>query len=210
MVAVKFAASSKPSRMRVESERARTERVDAGPQVDDAVDAVVVGDTGPHVLDQRGARRFDGHPRHHRARGVSDNSSNDTLCPSCGRQRGDARQRKRHSKNAAFHCHSRLLILANNNAGWRLAEGAATRPPTHRLNWQRLRMSCKRVKQTRAMRLATFTPRKRRMASSIPETRAAPAGYDVSSCRAPPSSSSQWRCDCCISGPSATPRFSPY
>ena len=48
-----------------ETRQRERHRVGAGPQVDDLVPAVRVGDDGPDLFDERRARRFDGHAGQH-------------------------------------------------------------------------------------------------------------------------------------------------
>ena len=101
-VAVNDPVSSTPSaRYGLHPER-EPDRVDARPQVLDAVPAGAVGDRRPRLFDERGAARFDGHtrPSGHRRDRVTD--------PRDGRL---AERDRQESQSAQTRMHSVFIIV---------------------------------------------------------------------------------------------------
>jgi hypothetical protein len=94
--------------------------IDAGPQVDDRVAAFPVGDRGPRALDQRRARRLDGHTWEHRARDITHQPGNPGRLPmhrpDCGNREHD-RDRHRTAPLQPLterpECHVSLLVCEN-------------------------------------------------------------------------------------------------
>ena len=85
IVAVNSAASCSPSRLKLlKPGQAEGERVGARPQIEEAVQPLVVGDRGPDPFDERLAGGLDGDAREHPSRGVPDHAVDGAL-----RQRGD-------------------------------------------------------------------------------------------------------------------------
>ncbi len=75
MVAVNPVVSSSPSRLNVlKPGRVKVTVYTPGPQVDDPVQALTVGDDGADLVDEGRTGGFDGDARQHRARGIAHDS----------------------------------------------------------------------------------------------------------------------------------------
>ena len=82
-----FRGNSSPSRFRARNPgRRERHRVDAGPQIDDPVQALSVGDGGAHFFDERRAGGFHRYARQDSARFIADDAGNAALRPDTGRQ----------------------------------------------------------------------------------------------------------------------------
>ena len=66
--------------------------VGAGTQIEDLVLSLCVSGRGAHLLDERGARDFDGHAGQDGATCVFDDARNRTLCKRCGRSERQPRE----------------------------------------------------------------------------------------------------------------------
>src|SRR5262249_6212116 len=97
---------------RSETRQVEGQRVDAGPQIDDAVLPGTVGDGRPGFLDERRARGLDSHGAQYRAGRVTNGSRKGRLREHrCGEQKDDEGcQRLRHSS------HTEPLLLPNSRS----------------------------------------------------------------------------------------------
>ena len=104
-VAVNPAVSSMPSRLNVLKPGQREGHgIGAGPQIDDVVAALAVGDDGPDLFDQRRAGGFHRHAGQHRARRVSHDARDAARGGGLCRR---ARRRKPHAQDHGPRFHRR-------------------------------------------------------------------------------------------------------
>ena len=84
-----------------EARQRERHRIGAGPQIDDAVLARVVGDDRADLFDQRRAGGFDRHARQDAARVVLDDAGNGSgeLCGGCRRQKQEHEQDDRAARD---------------------------------------------------------------------------------------------------------------
>ena len=109
---------------RVEPGQRERDRIDAGPEIDDAIQTGRVGRHRPHALDERRTAGFHGDPGQHGAGRILDRAGNRALCKRGVRIDQQTRRCEQHNTRRAFH----VSLLANGVTGRR------TSPPIGRLS----------------------------------------------------------------------------